>query len=43
MKLEKNKTHTVLTLTISHENKMRWVVGIVAFTYGAFVAWWLML
>jgi hypothetical protein len=43
MKLEENKTHTVLTLSISHENKMRVVIGIVTFTYGAFIAWWLML
>jgi hypothetical protein len=43
MKLEENKTHTVLTLSISHENKMRVVIGIVTFTYGAFIAWWLTL
>jgi hypothetical protein len=42
MKLEENKTHTVLTLSISHVIKMRVVIGIVAFTYGAFFAWWLM-
>ena len=43
MKLEENKTHIVLTLSVSHENKMRVVIGIVTFTYGAFIAWWLML
>ena len=42
MKLEENKTHTVLTLSISHENKMRMVIGILTFTYGAFTAWLLM-
>jgi len=43
MKLEKNKTHSVLTLSISHENKMRIVIGVNAFVYGAFAGWWLML
>jgi len=42
MKLEKNKTHSVLTLSISHENKMRIVVGVNAFVYGAFICWLLM-